>query len=81
MKLLFFSANWCGQCKVMHPVIDELKELVEIVEYNAEVAEKEVEKYNIMSLPTFIVLKDGEEVDRIVGLTTKENLLIALEIS
>lgn len=64
---------------MMHPVIEELeKELdgkVEVVKINVDEGQEEAAKYGVMSIPTYIVLKDGKEVGRKIGMTSKEELL------
>ena len=83
MKLLDFWAAWCGPCKVMEPVIEELeKELegkVEIVKINVDEKPDEAAKYGVMSIPTYIVLKDDKEVGRKIGVTSKTDLLKLLQ--
>ncbi|OGY21285.1 MAG: thioredoxin [Candidatus Woykebacteria bacterium GWB1_45_5] len=74
--LIDFYADWCGPCIVMKPVIEELeKEIageIEIKKINVDENEQEAAKYGVMSIPTYIILKDGEETDRFVGATSKE---------
>ena len=74
-EILFFSAPWCGPCKQMKDVLNEgirdeinLK-LIDITE-DMDLAAN----HQIMSVPTFVVLKDGVEVSRKVGTTTIDNL-------
>lgn len=79
IQLLDFKASWCGPCRVMAPVIDELKKelsgKVEVVEIDVDEKSNEAAKYGVMSIPTYIVLKDGKEVGRKVGVTSKTDLL------
>ena len=75
-----FWATWCGPCKMMGPIIDELAEAfagtakfgkVDIAdEKNADL----VEKYDIRSIPTIKIFRDGDEINSITGLTPKEDL-------
>ena len=72
----------CGPCKFMEPVMDELeRELagkITIEKINVDEKPDEAAKYGVMSIPTYIVLKDDKEVERIVGATSKDNLLKAI---
>ncbi|MDP2721082.1 MAG: thioredoxin [bacterium] len=76
VQLMDFYADWCGPCIAMKPVVEELgKELsgrVEIKKINVDENQEEASKYGVMSIPTYLILKDDEEVDRFVGATSKE---------
>lgn len=78
-KLIDFWAEWCGPCKMMHPVIEELeKELkgkVEVVKINVDEDQKEAAKYGVMSIPTYIVFKDDKEIGRRIGVVSKTELV------
>jgi thioredoxin 1 len=78
VQLIDFYADWCGPCVVMKPVIEELeKELagkIEVKKINVDTNEEETAKYGVMSIPTYLILKDSEEVDRLVGAASKEAL-------
>ena len=78
IKLLDFWAPWCGPCQMMKPVVEELeKELegkVEFVQINVDENQEEAVKYGVMSIPTFVVLKDGQEIGRKIGFIPKEEL-------
>ena len=73
----------CGPCKVMAPVLEELeKELngkVEIEKINVDENQAKASKYGVMSIPTYIVLRDGKEVGRKIGVTSKADLLALLK--
>lgn len=83
VKLLDFWAPWCGPCHVMAPVLEELeKELAgkrEIIKINVDEKPEEAQKYGVMSIPTYIILKDNKEVGRKIGVTPKAELIKLLQ--
>lgn len=83
LKLLDFWAEWCGPCKFMEPILDELeKELagkVTIEKINVDENQETASKFQVMSIPTYVVVKDDREVERIIGATSKDNLLKAIK--
>ena len=83
VKLLDFWAPWCFPCRTMEPVIQELeKELdgkAEIEKINVDENPAKASEYGVMSIPTYIILKDGKEVDRKIGVTVKADLLKLLQ--
>ena len=83
IKLLDFWAPWCMPCRIMNPIIEELeKELagkIEVEKINVDEKHEEASKYGVMSIPTYIVLKDGKEVGRKIGVTSKADLLKLLQ--
>jgi len=83
IKLLDFKADWCGPCQAMKPVIKELREelgnKVEIIEIDVDENQSKASEYGVMSIPTYIILKDGKEVDRKIGVTSKVDLLKLLQ--
>lgn len=82
LKLLDFWAEWCGPCKFMEPVMEELgKELagrLHIEKINVDQNQEMAAKYGVMSIPTYVILKDDKEVERIIGAISKENLVKAI---
>ncbi len=83
VTLIDFWAEWCGPCKIMNPIVDELeKEFAGKVEFervNVDADPAKSSKFGIMSIPTFVVLKDGTEVGRKIGAVPKAELKKLLE--
>lgn len=77
--LVDFWAEWCGPCKMVSPIVneiaEELKEKLKVVKINVDDAQDLAGKYQIMSIPTLLVFKGGEAVEQIVGAVPKEQLL------
>ena len=72
--LIDFYADWCGPCKMLSPIIDEVAEEntdIKVVKVNVDDAQDLAMKYQVMSIPTLVVIKNGEEVNRSVGLIDK----------
>lgn len=82
-KLLDFWAVWCSPCKIMEPVLEELekelKDKIEIEKINVDEKPDEAAKYGVMSIPTYVILKEGKEVGRKIGITAKAELIKLLQ--
>lgn len=77
--LVDFWAEWCGPCKMIGPIIDELavelKDKLKVAKVNVDEAQELAAKFNVMSIPTLLVFKNGEVVDQMVGAMSKDALL------
>ena len=76
--LVDFYADWCGPCKMIAPIVHQIAEERSDITVGKVNVDKDGEialKYNVMSIPTLIVFKNGSEVNRIVGYKPKEAIL------
>ncbi len=83
LVLVDFWAPWCGPCRMMSPTVEEIaeekKDVLKVMKMNVDEESATAEKYQIMGIPTLILFKDGEVVETMVGLQTKESVVEAIE--
>jgi len=75
--LVDFWAEWCGPCRMLGPIFEELSGEIEQVKFaKVDISENQdlAQKFSVMSIPTLILLKDGKEEDRMMGVVPKEAL-------
>lgn len=76
--LLDFWAVWCGPCRMMSPIMDEIAETVadvKVGKVNVDEEEELAAKFGIMSIPTILAFKDGKLVNQTIGVQPKESIL------
>jgi thioredoxin 1 len=75
LEVLDFYADWCGPCHMMEPIFEELKkeygDRVKFTVINTDEEQEKSMQYGVLSIPTYVFLKEGKEVDRIIGFTPK----------
>lgn len=78
IKVVDFFADWCGPCKMLSPVLEQLSEemdeSVEFIKINIDENLSLAQEYGITTIPTLIYLKDGKEQDRTIGFIPKDNI-------
>jgi len=83
VSLLDFWAPWCGPCKMQLPIVEELSEELKgtatIAKVNVDEEPELASQFGVMSIPTLILFKDGQPVDKLVGLQSKEALKAKIE--
>lgn len=75
--LVDFFATWCGPCKMLSPIVDELAEEhpeIKVCKINVDEQQELARQFQVMSIPTVIVFKNGQPVQRSLGLKTKKDL-------
>ena len=76
--LLDFWASWCGPCRMVSPIIDEIAEETtdkKVCKINVDEQPELAQAFGVMSIPTLVVIKDGEVVGQSVGVKSKEAIL------
>ena len=73
--LVDFYADWCGPCKMLAPIMDEISNDVTVYKVNTDDEEELSREYGIMSIPCVIAFKNGKEINRSIGLKSKEDIL------
>lgn len=81
--LVDFWAEWCGPCRMVGPIVDEVAEEVrdkaKVFKVNIDKEPSLAQEYGVMSIPTLIVFKNGEEVGKSVGVVSKEKIISLIE--
>lgn len=77
--LVDFWAQWCGPCRLVSPIVDEIAnemhDKLKVVKVNVDEAQELAGSYQIMSIPTLLLFKEGKPVEQIVGAMSKDQLL------
>jgi thioredoxin 1 len=81
--LVDFWAPWCAPCRMLGPILEEMDQELDskakVAKINVDDNPKTARQFGIMGIPNLIIFKDGQKVEQLVGLQTKENLKKAIE--
>ena len=79
LVIVDFWATWCGPCRMLSPLLDEVEEemsdKITVVKVNVDDADEIAMRYRIMSIPTLLFFKNGEVVDKRVGVVSKDEIV------
>ena len=76
--LIDFYADWCGPCQKLSPIVDKFAKEhneIKVVRIDIDAQEDLADKYNIRSIPTLVVIENGEEINRVIGLVSEEKII------
>lgn len=79
--LIDFWASWCGPCRMLSPVVDEIAEendYIKVCKINVDEEQALAARFNVMSIPTLLVMQDGQVRNKSVGVVPKEKILAML---
>ena len=75
-QVLYFSAEWCGPCKMIKPILNKLQSQMSITFIDADVSAETCAKWNVRNVPTLLVVNNGVETGRLVGSAITEQAVI-----
>ena len=75
MKFLYFSASWCGPCRTLGPIMNEVSQQIPVQKVDVDSEFELASQYNVRNVPTVVLLDSGQEVKRFVGVQPKETYL------
>ena len=74
-QILYFSAPWCGPCKMLGPIMESLSGQINYRKINVDNDTELSTKYGVRNIPTLVLLENGEAVNRTTGLQSKQQIL------
>ena len=75
IHLVDFYAEWCGPCKMLHPVLEKVESKIDVIKVDIDKFENLAMQYRVMSVPTLVFFKHGKPVDGVVGFRSEDELL------
>lgn len=77
--LVDFYADWCGPCKMLMPVMEEISKDYDVYKVNVDENSDLAQQFGVMSIPTVMIFEDGQEANKFVGIKTKNEILELLK--
>lgn len=74
-QYLYFSAPWCGPCRMLGPVMERVNNTIPVQKVNVDENSEMAQQYNVRNIPTVVLLENGQEVKRIVGARSEAEYL------
>jgi len=74
-QYLYFSAPWCGPCRMLGPVMERVNNTIPVQKVNVDENSEMAQQYNVRNIPTVVLLENGQEVKRIVGARSEADYL------
>ena len=74
-QYLYFSAPWCGPCRMLGPIMSEVDNTIPVQKINIDEDSATAQQYNVRSIPTVVLLENGQEVKRMIGVKQKAEYL------
>lgn len=79
MKYLYFSAKWCGPCKSLSPIMNEVSSHIEVEKIDVDLDYEKAQKYGVRNIPTVVLVDGVTEVKRFIGVQSKQNYINAVK--
>ncbi len=79
MKYLYFSAQWCGPCRTLSPIMNEVSSFVSVEKIDVDVDYETAQKFGVRNIPTVVLVEGETEVKRFIGVQPKQNYINAVK--
>ena len=79
MKYLYFSAQWCGPCKTLSPIMNEVSALVSVEKIDVDLDYERAQQYGVRNIPTVVLVEGETEVKRFIGVQPQQTYINAVK--
>jgi thioredoxin 1 len=74
-QYLYFSAPWCGPCRTLGPIMEQVNGTIPVQKINVDENSEMAQQYNVRNIPTVVLVENGQEIKRIIGVRTTNEYL------